>query len=290
MKIAIDLGHGIGQDRGAVGIIREEEIIDSVGALVIQGLKKSGHQVLEVRPRAQIVTVSESLSYRTVNSNNYGAELYISIHANAGGGVGTEIFTYGGKKISEAVNVLDNLASLGFRNRGIKDGKSLYVIRHTNAPAMLIEICFVDSQSDVDKYNNIGALAIAIAIIKGINDNKNTGVVVTDPAVPVTVPLIIPKARGNDWILRLQKELNSQGFGKLVVDGIPGPKTLAAAPIVKINAKGNITKLIQEKLGVSNDGIFGNNTKNAVIKFQTNNNLVADGIIGKKTWRKLLGL
>lgn len=289
MKIAIDLGHGVGQDRGKIGIIREEEIIDSVGSLVIQGLKKSGHQVVEVRPRAQNVTVLESLSYRTINSNNYGAELYISIHANAGGGLGTEIFTYGGKKISETIKVLDNLVRLGFRNRGIKDGKNLYVIRHTNAPAMLIEICFVDSKSDVDKYNSIGALAIAIAIVKGINDNKTTDVVSTDPEV-LQVPIIITKSKIEDWVLRLQKEINNQGFGKLLVDGVSGPKTLMAAPTIRINARGNITKLIQEKLGVSNDGIFGKNTKDAVIIFQINNNIEADGIIGKKTWRKLLDL
>jgi len=283
MKIAIDLGHGVGEDRGAVGIIREEEIIDSVGTLVIQGLKKVGHQVIEVRPKTQKITLLESLSYRVNSSNNYGADLYISIHANAGGGEGTEVFTYGGKKISEAVNVLDNIAGLGFRNRGIKDGKSLYVINHTKAPAMLIEICFVDSKSDVNKYNNIGALAIANAIIKGINNNKDTGIVIKEPVV-------VSDTQIDDWVKRLQREINNQGFGKLVVDGIAGPKTLAAVPNVKINSRGNITKLIQEKLGISNDGIFGNNTKSAVIKFQTKNNLIADGIVGKNTWRKLLGL
>ena len=59
---------------------------------------------------------------------------------------------------------------------------------------------------------------------------------------------------------------------------------------MKINARGNITKLIQEKVGVSNDGIFGDITKNAVMNYQSKNNLVADGIVGNNTWTKLLGL
>ena len=102
MKIAVDLGHGVGQDRGAVGIITEESVINSVGTLVIQGLINSGHQVLEVRPSGQGMSVLQSLSYRTTSSNNFGAELYVSIHANAGGGVGTEIFTY--KSLLQNIN------------------------------------------------------------------------------------------------------------------------------------------------------------------------------------------
>ena len=212
MKIAIDFGHGVGQDRGAVGIITEESVINSVGTLVFQGLRNSGHQVLEVRPSGEGMSVSQSLSYRTTSSNNYGAELYVGIHANAGGGVGTEIFTYQGNRMSQAVNVLNNIVSLGFRDRGIKDGSNLYVIRNTIAQAMLIEICFIDTQSDVDLYNQIGYAAIANEIVKGINNNTT----VEEPSNP--------EVTGDDWTRRLQTEINIQGFGTLVVDGIPGPK------------------------------------------------------------------
>lgn len=38
------------------------------------------------------------------------------------------------------------------------------------------------------------------------------------------------------------------------------------------------------------DGVFGNNTKGAVMLFQTANGLTADGIVGAKTWAKLLGV
>lgn len=50
LKIAIDFGHGVGQDRGAVGFIAEEDIINSVGTLVLAKLVTLGHTIIEVRP------------------------------------------------------------------------------------------------------------------------------------------------------------------------------------------------------------------------------------------------
>ena len=57
---------------------------------------------------------------------------------------------------------------------------------------------------------------------------------------------------------------------------------------IKYGSTGEYVKIAQRKLGVSIDGIFGNNTKNAVIAFQDNKNLVADGIVGKLTWTELM--
>jgi peptidoglycan hydrolase-like protein with peptidoglycan-binding domain len=57
---------------------------------------------------------------------------------------------------------------------------------------------------------------------------------------------------------------------------------------IKYGSTGEYVKIAQRKLGVSVDGIFGNNTKNAVIAFQDNKNLVADGIVGRLTWTELM--
>lgn len=93
----------------------------------------------------------------------------------------------------------------------------------------------------------------------------------------------------------LQKECNAQGFtdengNKLIVDGIFGQLTLSALPLVKKGAKGNFTKFIQHIVGVSCDGIFGPITENAVINYQYKHSLTADGIVGKETWKKLIGV
>lgn len=287
MRIGLDLGHGVGQDRGAEGFVTEESIINSVGSLVISKLKTLGYSVLEVRPQ-HANSISDSLIQRVDKANQNDVDLYVSIHANAGGGRGSEVFTYRGLEVKAARDVVNNLASLGFINRGIKSAP-LYVINKTEAPSILIEICFVDTMSDVELYNKIGPEKIANAIVNGI-----TGDEVLDRAPIQNV------ARGRVdnwiWILDLQTECNTQGFSNQLLDGIPGPATLRGCPTIKHGASGNITKLLQEqlaKLGYDTngvDGIFGNGTRNAVVQFQATNGLLADGIVGPKTWSKLLGL
>ena len=56
---------------------------------------------------------------------------------------------------------------------------------------------------------------------------------------------------------------------------------------LKQGSKGAEVKTLQSILGITSDGIFGKNTKAAVIAYQKANGLVADGIVGKKTWAKL---
>ncbi|WP_286669833.1 peptidoglycan-binding domain-containing protein, partial [Thomasclavelia cocleata] len=64
-------------------------------------------------------------------------------------------------------------------------------------------------------------------------------------------------------------------------------------PTVKEGAKGNITKLVQERLNsvgfnISVDGFFGENTKKAVMVFQKNRGLSQNGIIDSNTWDYLI--
>lgn len=102
-------------------------------------------------------------------------------------------------------------------------------------------------------------------------------------------------------IARLQNELIVQGFvdkngNELIIDGIAGELTLSACPTLHKGAQGNITAWVQHEIisdigyFITNDGIFGNDTENAVINYQNSNSLIADGIVGQATWRKLIGL
>lgn len=110
-----------------------------------------------------------------------------------------------------------------------------------------------------------------------------------------------PTPAKNNWIERLQAELNSQGFrdkygDKLTVDNIAGELTLQACPMVRIGARGGITKLIQERLGEKHkigvqggyDGTYGKGTQAAVMELQKQKSIKVDGITGKDTWKKLL--
>ena len=292
MRIAIDLGHGVGQDRGASSkYITEEEIIDNVGGLVINKLKELGHTVIEVRP-SQASSVSNSLVQRVQKANNSKVDLYVSIHANAGGGKGTEVYTYQGKEVTQARNVLNNLCGLGFNNRGIK-GSNLYVTHYSNMAAMLIEICFIDTQSDVELYKSIGNNKIADSIVRGLVGETSTVSNISRPVEQKATTTLSYKAYD---VAILQQELNKQCNANLVIDNIAGPKTLNACIMVRIGARGNITKWIQNKLNAlgyncgNADGIFGNGTKQAVMKLQQARGLSVDGIVGKNTWKVLLGI
>lgn len=101
---------------------------------------------------------------------------------------------------------------------------------------------------------------------------------------------------GDDLIWQLQTECNNQGFSKQKVDGIAGKNTLAGCPTLRRGAKGAITRIMQQMLinagfplnTYGADGSFGDETFNAVRKFQQANGLSDDGIVGVNTWRKLL--
>lgn len=100
------------------------------------------------------------------------------------------------------------------------------------------------------------------------------------------------------WCARLQAECNAQGFSRQKVDGLPGPNTLAGCPQLGRNSRGRITALMQERLialGYScgpcgADGINGAGTQAAIKEFQRDRGLAVDGIVGQKTWSRLLGL
>ena len=57
--------------------------------------------------------------------------------------------------------------------------------------------------------------------------------------------------------------------------------------LLKKGSKGEDVKLLQEKLGLGADGIFGSGTEAAVKKWQAANGLTADGIVGDGTWGKM---
>ena len=165
MKVLLDFGHCLsGADRGAVSNgRREEDCTREIGSKVKSKLEALGHSALVCSPDSAN-SLSESLEYRVNTANKATGDLFVSIHLNAGGGNGTEIYTFAGKQLQETLSILSNFENLGFNNRGIKDGSRLYVIKNTNMKAMLLECCFIDS-SDMEKYD---AEAFAKAMVKGI--------------------------------------------------------------------------------------------------------------------------
>lgn len=152
---------------GASGIFSETVEDRKVKDLVISKLRALGHTVYDCTDENGI-TQSQNLTNIVRNCNAHNVDLDISIHFNAsdGNGHGTEVYLYGNGKHREAgERIVEEIAELGFRNRGVKDGSRLYVVTNTKALALLIECCFCDNAEDARIYN---AEAMAAAIVKGI--------------------------------------------------------------------------------------------------------------------------
>ena len=276
MKIAVRGGH-VPKVTGARGLIDELTEDRKVKDSVIKYLRQLGYDVLDVTPPDNTSTLNGDLSYGVNKANNWGADLFISIHFNKAydsynGSLGSEVCIY--STFDTAQRVVNELAKLGFKNRGQKVRNNLYELNHTKMKAMIIEVCFVEASEDVALYKKLGHDLIGKTIVRAITNNKISAIVETSEN---NNPIII---NSDNWIKRLQEECNKQGF--------------SSYPTLKKGARGNITKLLQVKLvslgyntnGV--DGIFGSGTEKAVMSFQKSNGVVADGIVGKNTWRKLL--
>ena len=152
---------------GASGMFSETEEDRKVKDAVISKLRQLGNTVYDCTDNDG-VTQSQNLTNIVRNCNAHNVDLDISIHFNAsdGNGHGTEVYLYGNGKHREAgERIVEEIAKLGFRNRGIKDGSRLYVVTNTNALALLIECCFCDNAEDAKLYN---AESMANAIVRGI--------------------------------------------------------------------------------------------------------------------------
>ena len=165
MKIVVNPGHTkLGVGRGANGYLNESKETRKIGYELMKLLAATNHEIIPCVFDKSTNNLKEAVDL----ANNEKADLFISIHLNAGGGQGCEALTYKGKKLTQAVNVCKELNKLGFKNRGIKDGSNLYVLKNTKMTAILIEVCFVDNKKDTDLYNKVGVNKIAKAIYNAI--------------------------------------------------------------------------------------------------------------------------
>ena len=170
-KFCIDAGHNYsGVDTGAVGkVFKEQELTFQIADRLRVILERAGHMVKMTRQtltsNVSASTVAESLRERARISNVFNADYFISIHLNAGGGVGTEtyILARGGEAERIAQRVQDAFKALGRVDRGVK-ANNLAVLRLTDAPAILVEAGFIDNEQEEEWVSqNVDAIARAIA-------------------------------------------------------------------------------------------------------------------------------
>lgn len=147
-----------------------------------------------------------------------------------------------------------------------------------NRKSIGIEIC-VNEGADYDK-----AVANAVELVKHLLVKHN-----------IPVNRVVPHRHwtGKDCPARLLKTW-SDFVAKVAEKPKETPKPPVKVPtykrlllLKKPMMRGNDVKLVQKKLGVPADGIYGPITRKAVITFQRKKRIAVDGIVGPQTWRKL---
>lgn len=173
MRAFLNPGHAPNgnPDPGAVNSaldLRECDIAKTIADLVEGYLNAAGVQVVGNLQ-------SDSLGEITSAANASGADLFISIHCNSfsnPNAQGTEVCVFPSSHVGRELGgyiqrqIVD---SLGTIDRGLKDRDGLYVLKHTDMPAVLVETAFISNGEDAVKLRD-QADEFARAIARGVTD------------------------------------------------------------------------------------------------------------------------
>jgi len=162
IKVFVDQGHNPtgSHNAGAVGFgLYEQDITYNVGVYLADLLRADPR--FEVRlsrntPEEVLGTSNaSSLSARVQMANSWPADYFISIHCNANVNPainGTEVYVYQSytQAYYLAESILDSIVSeVGTKDNGVRMNSSLYVLRRTNMPAVLVELAYLSNESDM---------------------------------------------------------------------------------------------------------------------------------------------
>lgn len=160
--VCLDAGHDAGNLANASpdGTYYEHEFCLDMAKRIRAYLERHGVTVTETRPDGKAVSLAE----RCRIANSAGAELFVSLHSNAAAGTGWssargwECYVYGlsGERYKAARAILARVEGVcpAIRTEPIKARSDLYVLKHTTAPAVLIEHGFHSNKEDVERLKD----------------------------------------------------------------------------------------------------------------------------------------
>lgn len=200
--IFIDAGHNYakwntGAERNG---LREQDITFYISKKLYDKLTIAGFDVKLSRERITDIlgtNNSTSLTTRTTMANNWGADLFISIHCNSHitpTATGTETLVYSEK--SSIYNLAKNInnaisKNLSLKKRGVKPSPNLTVLKKTMAPALLVETAFISNVNDAQKLKDrqddfaeiiCNEICAYYGVKKGTTNEANPVVGVPEPA------------------------------------------------------------------------------------------------------------
>lgn len=167
MRVFINPGHDIDLDSGAVNPnygTRECDVARNAGKMLARYLQTAGCDVRTLQ--------SDDLGLVCETSNEWGADIFVSLHCNAFNTVarGTETLykSYNGQQLAQLIQD-QIITSINTVDRGIKKRDDLWVLNGTDAVAVLVEMAFIDNNEDLEILNN-DLDTIVRAIARGITD------------------------------------------------------------------------------------------------------------------------
>ena len=245
-------------------------------------------QAAKAYPEVQLLRVDDPagleptvLKNRVDKANAWGADFFLAIHHNGGinGGTGGGLVAFSYKEGTKAAEYRDSIYNACLADGGIRGDRwkgtltdNLYVLRHTNMPAVLMEYGFMDSVTDVpiiltEEFAKAQAYATMEGIAK-IAGLKKKQIEPKPEPEPEQKPDEVPE----------QMEVYSLNF-RNIRNGDRGDDVKALQ--ILISGAG---------IYCDPDGIFGSQTEKAVKQYQQKNELPLTGFSDKETMESLLGL
>ncbi|MBK5241907.1 N-acetylmuramoyl-L-alanine amidase [Clostridium sp.] len=194
VKLCFDYGHG-GKDSGALYNERKESNdVLSLGRAIATEIRRYGIIVDETRSSDTTVSLGDRSDFENKNTYDY----FISFHRNAympEKAKGVETYTYlssGTSSKGLAKRIQASLVALGFVDRGVKTA-NFQVLRATKAPAILIEIGFIDNTNDNNIFDSNRS-----EIIKAL-----TKAILTEISVNYIENSVVPEATSGQTLYRV---------------------------------------------------------------------------------------
>lgn len=160
--VVVDAGHGGSESGASYGGIYEKNLNLKIAKYVQNELEKNGVRVYMTRTTDS----TTPLSSRTNLANSVNADLFVSVHNNAmtnkSAVNGTEvlyptssIIKNGISSYSLATKLQNTVSGLaGTYNKGIINRNNLYVLNHTNMPAVIVEVAYMTNSGDLKKLKS----------------------------------------------------------------------------------------------------------------------------------------